>query len=97
MVEHHGVVIGGVDTHKDTHVAAVIDSVGRLLDTRSFGTTAGEYARLSVWMRSFGTLERVGVEGTGSYGAGLTRHLATVGVEVVAVIRPAIPRSRKAG
>lgn len=88
MVQQHDVVIGGVDTHKDTHVAAVIDGVGRLLDTRSFGTTAGEYARLSVWMRSFGPLERVGVEGTGSYGAGLTRHLAAVGVDVVEVNRP---------
>ena len=97
MVEHRDVVIGGVDTHKDTHVAAVIDGVGRLLDTRSFGTTAGEYARLSVWMRSFGTLERVGVEGTGSYGAGLARHLATVGVEVVEVNRPNRQMRRTSG
>lgn len=88
MVEQHDVVIGGVDTHRDTHVAAVVDGVGRLLDTRSFGTTAGDYARLSGWMRSFGTLTRVGVEGTGSYGAGLARHFASVGVEVVEVNRP---------
>lgn len=88
MVEPHDVVTGGVDTHKDTHVAAVIDGAGRLLDTASFGTTAGEYARMSVWMRSFGTIDKVGVEGTGSYGAGLTRHLQGGGVEVVEVNRP---------
>ncbi len=97
MDEQHGVVIGGVDTHKDTHVAAVIDGVGRLLGTGSFGTTAGEYARLSVWMRSFGTLERVGVEGTGSYGAGLARHLAAVGIEVVEVNRPNRQMRRASG
>ncbi len=97
MVEGHDVVIGGVDTHKDTHVAAVIDRVGRLLDTRSFGITAGEYARLSVWMRSFGSLERVGVEGTGSYGAGLARHLAAVGIEVVEVNRPNRQMRRRSG
>lgn len=88
MVEQHVVVTGGIDTHKDTHVAAVIDKVGRLLDTESFGTTAGEYSRLSAWMRSFGTLERVGVEGTGSYGAGVARHLVAAGIEVVEVNRP---------
>lgn len=97
MVEPHSVVIGGVDTHKDTHVAAVIDGVGRLLDTESFGTTAGEYARLGVWMRSFGVLERVGVEGTGSYGAGLARHLRSDGIDVVEVNRPNRQMRRTSG
>lgn len=97
MVERHDVVIGGVDTHKDTHVAAVIDGVGRLLATKSFGTTAGEYTRLSRWMDSFGTLERVGVEGTGSYGSGITRHFAAVGIEVVEVNRPNRQMRRTSG
>lgn len=97
MVEPHDVVIGGVDTHKDTHVAAVIDGVGRLLDTASFTTNAAGYARLSVWMRSFGILDRVGVEGTGAYGAGLTRHLAAVGIDVVEVNRPNRQMRRTSG
>lgn len=97
MVQQHDVVIGGVDTHKDNHVAAVIDGVGRLLATKSFGTTADDYTRLSVWMASFGTLQRVGVEGTGSYGSGLARHLTSVGIEVVEVNRPNRQMRRTSG
>ena len=82
-------VTGGVDTHDDVHVAAVCDSdTGRTLDTASFPTTIVGYAGLHDWMRSHGTLERVGVESTGSWGAGLTRHLTSVGVVVVEVDRP---------
>lgn len=82
-------VIGGVDTHADVHVAAALDSAtGRLLGTESFPTTMAGYAALAAWMRAFGTLERVGVESTGSWGAGLARHMRGVGVEVVEVDRP---------
>jgi transposase len=67
-----GVVVGGVDTHKDLHVAAVVAGDGTLLGTEAFSTTRAGYRALLRWMRSFGDLRRVGIEGTGSYGAGLT-------------------------
>jgi transposase len=81
-------VFGGVDTHKDVHVAAVVDERGKILETSTFDANAKGYAALGHWLDSFGTLVRVGVEGTGSYGAGLTRHLQDHGVEVVEVNRP---------
>jgi transposase len=81
-------VTGGVDTHKDTHTAAALDSAGRLLGHRQFPATATGYAALLAWLRGFGPLCRVGVEGTGVYGAGLHRHLDGVGIEVVEVDRP---------
>ncbi|OKI61662.1 hypothetical protein A6A27_27700 [Micromonospora sp. CB01531] len=65
-------MIGGVDTHH----AAMIDSNGGLLADAEFPATTAGYAELLAWMRSFGRLLAVGVEGTGSYGAGLARHLA---------------------
>lgn len=82
-------VTGGVDTHDDVHVAAVCDNdTGRTLDTASFPTTTAGYAGLHEWMSSHGTLDRVGVESTGSWGAGLTRHLIGAGVVVIEVDRP---------
>ena len=62
-------VIGGVDTHKHTHHAAVIDSNGQFLGDRQFGTDAAGEAELVAWLRSHGEVASVGVEGTGSYGA----------------------------
>src|SRR3989440_3324074 len=81
-------VIAGVDTHLDVHVAAVVDEVGRTLGTRGFSTDPGGYQQLLKWLRGYGDLERVGVEGTGSYGAGLARFLSEAGVRVVEVARP---------
>jgi transposase len=81
-------VTGGVDTHADVHVAAVIDAVGRHLGHHAFPTTPAGYAALLAWLRSFGPLEQVGVEGTGVYGAGLTRVLQAADVRVVEVDRP---------
>ena len=75
MVQQHDVVIGGVDTHRDVHVAAVIDGVGRLLGTESFASNSAGYRALSDWMGSFGPVVVVGVEGTGSYGVGLASYL----------------------
>jgi transposase len=80
-------VTGGVDTHQDTHTAAVIDMVGRVLGTEQFPADAAGYAELLAWMCSFGCLGRVGVEGTGVYGAGLARLLRDEHVEVVEVDR----------
>jgi transposase len=81
-------VVGGVDTHKDVHVAAVIDAVGRSLASQSFPTTRQGYRCLLSWLRSHGELVAVGVEGTGSWGAGLARYLTTRGVAVMEVNRP---------
>lgn len=81
-------VIGGVDTHADTHYGAVLDCVGRLLATRQFSADVHGYRQLLEWMRSFGDVDRVGVEGTSSYGAALTRHMRSAGTHVVEVNRP---------
>lgn len=81
-------IYGGVDTHADINVAAVVDQTGRILDVESFSTTGAGHRRLLAWMRGRGEVVRVGVEGTGSYGAGLARYLAIAGVEVVEVNRP---------
>ena len=81
-------VIGGVDTHADTHYAAALDQVGRLLGTRQFAADAAGYRQLLGWLESFGSVQRVGVEGTGCYGAGLTRFLRGRDVTVVEVNRP---------
>ena len=91
------VVIGGVDTHKDLHVAAVIDAGENVLGTRSFSTTRAGYRALVRWMRSFGDARKVGAEGTGSYGAGLARHLAAAGIEVLEVDRPDRSERRRKG
>ena len=81
-------VTGGVDTHGQTHHAAALDSVGRRLGDREFPTTPAGYRALLSWLQGYGHLERVGVEGTGTYGAGLTRQLRAAGVTVVEVDRP---------
>jgi transposase len=81
-------VTGGVDTHGDMHVAAALDSAtGRPLGTASFPTMTSGYVALLVWLRSHGDVDRVGVESTGSYGAGLARFLRAEGVEVIEVDR----------
>ena len=82
-----GVVVGGVDTHKDVHGAAVIDLHGVVLGTEQFSTTRAGYRHLLTWMRRFGELRCVGIEGTGSYGAGILRHLPGAGVHVLEVDR----------
>lgn len=79
------VIIGGVDTHKELHVAAVVDATDTVLATESFSTTRAGYRAMLRWMRSYGDIARVGVECTGSYGAGLMRHLDTAGLDVLEV------------
>jgi transposase len=90
-------VTGGVDTHLDVHVAAALDERGALLGVESFATTPRGYRRLLDWLEGFGTVELVGVEGTGSYGAGLTRHLLHHQISVVEVDRPNRQRRRRNG
>ncbi len=89
-------VILGVDTHLDTHVGAVISGAGRLLGTLSVTTDTAGYFDLLTWANSFGQLRRAGVEGTGTYGAGLARVLRDHEIEVLEVNRPdrALRRSR---
>jgi transposase len=81
-------VIGGIDTHKDLHFAAVVDVTGTVLGERAFATTRQGYRALITWMASFGRVEKVGVEQTGSYGAGIVRHLALAGIPVLEVTGP---------
>lgn len=81
-------VIGGIDTHADTHTAAVIDEVGRTLGHRQFPTTVTGYRDLLAWISAFGPVRAIGMEGTGSYGVGLARFLHAQGVHVVEVFRP---------
>src|ERR1700761_423038 len=76
-------ITGGVDTHADTHVAAALDPIGGLLGVREVPVTAAGYAGLLGWLGGVGGGCLVGVEGTGSYGAGLARHLSAAGVRVV--------------
>ena len=90
-------LVGGVDTHLDVHVAAVVDPNGGVLGIKSFPTTPAGYGELSSWMRSFGPMERVGVEGTGAYGAGLSRYLQRQGIEVIEVDRANRQARRQAG
>jgi transposase len=78
----------GVDTHRDTHVAVALDGVGRMVGPKSVAATPDGYREIVAWAQSLGVVEAWGVEGTGSYGAGLTRHLVSVGQVVKEVLRP---------
>lgn len=88
-------VTGGVDTHKDFHMAAALDERGRFLGTAQFPVSAEGYGQLEAWLRDFGELSAVGIEGTGSWGAGLSRFLRLHGVGVREVNRPNRQRRRK--
>lgn len=77
-----------VDRYIRVHVAAVVDTAGRVLASAPFRADATGYEQLGDWLGLHGRIVRVGVEGTGSYGAGLARHLLSIGVEVVEVNRP---------
>ena len=90
-------VILGVDTHMDTHVAAVISSTGKLLGTFAAPTSSTGYLKLLAWARSWGYVRRAGVEGTGTYGAGLARVLREQGIEVLEVNRPDRAKRRSQG
>lgn len=97
MVDHQRTVYGGVDTHKEFHVAAAVDDVGRILGTETFSATGAGYRRLERWFEEHGQVAKVGVEGTGSYGLGLARFLAARGIEVVEVNRPNRQLRRRRG
>lgn len=81
-------VIGGVDTHKDSHVAANEDHQDRVLGTETFATTRQGYRLMLAWIRSFSDLQRVGKECSGSYGTALLRYLQNASVEILEVTGP---------
>jgi transposase len=82
-------VTGGFDTHADVNVGAVFDSRSRrVIGRASFPTTSAGNAAALEWLCRHGAVDAVGIESTGSYGAGLSRHLAAAGVKVVEVNRP---------
>lgn len=97
IVDSARLIVGGVDTHRDVNVAAVVDMNGGVLGVESFATTADGHRLLGSWMAGFGTIERVGIEGTGAYGAGLARHLAKSAVSVIEVDRPNRQKRRQRG
>jgi transposase len=90
-------VTGGVDTHLDLNVAAALDAIGGLLAVAEFPATPAGHRDLLSWLSGFGPVARVGVEGTGSYGAGLARFLRAAAVLVVEVDRPSRQARRRSG
>jgi transposase len=88
MTTSRSLVIGGVDTHKHTHHAAAVDENGLLLGDREFAADSQGHAKLLNWLRSYGQVDSIGVESTGSYGAALTRFLHEAGERVIEVNRP---------
>jgi transposase len=97
IVETTRPVTGGVDTHADVHVAAAVDGNGGVLGVASFRTTLAGFGQLHDWFAGFGALDRVGIEGTGAYGAGLARYLRGRGVAVIEVDRPNRQARRRNG
>jgi transposase len=91
-----GVVLG-VDTHLDMHVAVALDGLGRRLGELTVPTTTRGYERLLRWAEGFGPVGCAGIEGTSSYGAGLSRYLKAAGVSVMEVERPKRRHLRRKG
>lgn len=83
-----GHIVIGVDTHKHIHVAAVMDSIGGVLATLTIATDAAGFKQLLEWATGFGKVIAFGIEGTGSYGAGLTSFVRRHGHKVIEVSRP---------
>jgi len=92
-----GYVVGGVDTHKDIHVAAVVNESNQVLSTDSLPTTRYGYMKMLTWMTSFGRVSRVGVECSGTYGLGLLRYMQSSGIDVLEVTAPDKSDRRKRG
>jgi transposase len=87
----------GVDSHKDAHLAAAVDQLGRILATTSIPTTPQGFVQLERWASRLGQIDRFGIEGTGSFAAGLTRWLQERGYQVVEVTRPSRQLRRRRG
>ena len=90
-------VVGGVDTHRDVHVVAVVDQTGRVLGSAEFPSTTAGHRRLLRWLQRHGDVAMVGIEGTGAWGAGLARFFTAQGIQVVEVDRPNRQHRRRRG
>ena len=97
MTQEHTLVVGGVDSHADTHHVAALDQRGALICRTSFPTTTPGYSQLLDWLSGFGELDVVAVESTGSYAAALVRYLREHGVRVVEVNQPHAHTRRRVG
>ena len=89
-------IIVGVDTHKDQHVAAVLDGIGRYRGGVAVPATEAGYVQMLSWARSHGRVVAFGVEGCGSYGIGLARFLRRQGEKIFEVSRPPRRGARRA-
>src|SRR3954451_25130931 len=83
--DHRGV--GGVDSHKDTIHVAVISAIGERLADQEVATTRAGYRRAVAWLIEHGPLQAVGIEGTSSYGVGISTAVAQAGIRVAEVNR----------
>ena len=90
-------VVIGADTHPDTNHLAVISDAGKPLADAEFPTNPAGHDDGVRWAERFGTIVIAGVEGTSSYGAGLTRVLQAAGIEVAEVSRPDRAARRRRG
>ena len=90
-------ITAGADTHKVTHTVAALDGTGRLLGVTEFAATAKGYKQVQEWLEGFGKINCIGIEGTGSYGAGLAREMSGAGIRVVEVSCPNRQLRRRKG
>ena len=90
-------IVGGVDTHKDSHTVAALSGTGQLLGTAQFPATPDGYQQLLAWLCGFGRLVSMGVEGTARCGAGLYASVRQASAEVREVIRPTRQVRRRRG
>ena len=81
-------IIIGIDTHKEAHAAVAINGLGARLGAMTLPASRRGYQEVEAWARSFGSVRAFGIEGTGSYGAGLSRFLQERGHRVIEVNRP---------
>jgi transposase len=97
MPQDRPLVVGGIDSHADTHHVAALDQRGALLATKSFATTTPGYAQALKWLGSFGEIDTIAVESTGSYAAALVRYLRDHDIGVVEVNQPHAHTRRRVG
>lgn len=90
-------VIGGIDTHSQTHTVAAITTAGAMLGSAQFPADPVGYRKMTSWLTGHGAVTKVGIEGTSSYGAGITRHLQAAGLTVIEVNRPDRALRRRVG
>ncbi len=97
VAPERSVVTIGVDTHSDVHVAVALDQLGRRLAATTVPTTPTGYHQLEQWAQHLGDIDGFGIEGTGSWGAGLVRHLRERGHRLIEVNRPDRSARRRHG